>query len=150
VVLTVATALLVWWLSNSGTAQLAPQRAWTDNGSELPAEFVKNLEAQAVPATLAANGSAQTLDFAVNGNALTYKPKVVKVKQGVPVSMNLSVLEGRDPGCGRYVGIEGLGVHGIATPGEVSKIEFTPSKTGIFQINCNMHMMDPGYIIVTQ
>lgn len=27
-------------------------------------------------------------------------------------------------------------------------MDFTPSKEGIFQINCGMQMMDPGYIIV--
>ena len=29
-------------------------------------------------------------------------------------------------------------------------MDFTPAQSGIFQINCNMQMMDPGYLIVTQ
>ena len=58
----------------------------------------------------------QTLDLVVNGTTMSYKPSVIQVKQGVPVRFNLSV-EGRDPGCGRFVGLRGLGEHGIATPG---------------------------------
>ena len=29
-------------------------------------------------------------------------------------------------------------------------MDFTPAQPGIFQINCGMQMMDPGYLIVTQ
>jgi plastocyanin domain-containing protein len=74
---------------------------------------------------------------------------VIKVKQGVPVRFNITV-EGADPGCGRYVGVKGLGVHAIASPGESVPMDFTPAQTGIFQINCDMQMMDPGYVIVTE
>ena len=39
---------------------------------------------------------------------------------------------------------------GTATPGQVSQMTFTPQEEGVFQINCNMQMMDPGYVIVAQ
>ena len=105
------------------------------------------LQAQAVTAPVGADG-VQTLDLVVNGTTMSYKPGVIQVKQGVPVRFNLSV-EGRDPGCGRFVGLRGLGEHGIATPGEVTTLEFTPQQTGRFEINCIMNMMRPGYLLVT-
>jgi plastocyanin len=114
-----------------------------DSGPDLSA-----LQAQAVPAPVGPDG-VQTLDLVVNGTTMSYKPSVIQVKQGLPVRFNLSV-EGRDPGCGRFVGLRGLGEHGIATPGEVTTLEFTPQQTGKFEINCSMNMMRPGYLLVTQ
>ena len=105
------------------------------------------LQAQAVTAPVGPDG-VQTLDLVVNGTTMSYKPSVIQVKQGVPVRFNLSV-EGRDPGCGRFVGLRGLGEHGIATPGQVTAFQFTPQQTGQFEINCSMRMMSPGYLIVT-
>jgi plastocyanin len=150
--LAIATSLLIYWLANGGVSNNTANtgepvaNAYTDSGLQLPAALVQQLKTQAVVASIAPDGT-QTLNLAVNGNTRGYNPKVIKVKQGVPVHFNLSV-EGKDPDCGRFVGIEGLGVHGIANPGEVTAMDFTPGKAGIFQINCNMHMMDPGYIIV--
>ncbi len=153
-VLVTATVVLVYWLSNMGSVPAASgaqpgyaSNASTASGRTLPAEFVKQLEAQAVPAQIATNGTSQTLDMAVNGDVMSYNPKVIKIKKGVPTNINLSV-QGRDPGCGRFVAIEGMGAHGIATPGQTSQMSFTPQEEGVFQINCNMRMMDPGYVIV--
>ncbi len=28
-------------------------------------------------------------------------------------------------------------------------MDFTPTQAGVFQINCGMQMMEPGYLIVT-
>ena len=120
----------------------------TDNGRPLPAEYIAKLQQEAVPAQLSPEG-VQTLDVAVYGETMSYSPKVIKVQQGKPVTFNLRV-EGKDPGCGRFVGIQGLGVHGIATPGEVSQMSFTPNQAGVYQINCGMQMMEPGYLIVAQ
>lgn len=153
-VLVTATIVLVYWLSSMGSspATSGPQtgfaaNARTASGRQLPAEFVQQLETQAVPAAVSADGASQTLDMAVNGDRMSYNPKVIRVKKGVPTNINLSV-QGRDPGCGRFVAIEGMGAHGIATPGQTSQMTFTPQEEGVFQINCNMQMMDPGYVIV--
>ncbi|MGI8588398.1 MAG: hypothetical protein ACR2M0_12050 [Chloroflexia bacterium] len=54
------------------------------------------LLAQAVTAPLGVDG-VQTLDLVVDGSTISYKPSVIKVKQGVPVRFNLST-EGPDPG----------------------------------------------------
>jgi plastocyanin len=154
--LVTATVVLIYWLSNMGSAPASSgaqsgfaANAFTAGGRTLPAEFVQQLEAQAVPAAVTADGTSQTLDMAVNGDVMSYNPKVIRIKKGVPTNINLSV-QGRDPGCGRFVAIEGMGAHGIATPGQVSQMTFTPQEEGVFQINCNMQMMDPGYVIVAQ
>ncbi|HEX8598640.1 MAG TPA: hypothetical protein VF952_09005 [Chloroflexia bacterium] len=46
--------------------------------------------------------------------------------------------------------LRGLGASGVANPGEVTAMDFTPQQTGTFEINCGMNMMVPGYVIVTQ
>ncbi|MEO8289314.1 MAG: cupredoxin domain-containing protein [Chloroflexota bacterium] len=145
----IAFMLLGWWLFNQGQAlsNAANNGVFTDNGAALPAEFVQKLQTQAVVAPLSTGGT-QAIDVVVNGDSMSYKPSVIKVKQGTPVQFRLSV-QGRDPGCGRFVGIRGLGAHGIANPGENTTLDFTPTQSGVFQINCNMQMMNPGYLIVT-
>jgi plastocyanin domain-containing protein len=35
-----------------------------------------------------------------------------------------------------------------AKPGQVTPMDFTPPQAGIYQINCGMQMMEPGYLIV--
>lgn len=146
----IAALLIGWWLFTQGSAgSSAPvTNAFTDNGVALPAEFVQKLEAKAVNVPLATDGK-QAINLVVNGDSMSYKPDVIRVKQGTPVHFNLST-EGRDPGCGRFVGLRGLGVHAIANPGEITTLDFTPAQSGIFQINCNMQMMNPGYLIVTE
>jgi hypothetical protein len=148
--LVIATTLIIWWLSAQGhAASPAPAlSAAADSGSALSPAVVQRLESQAVVVPITADGR-QTVDFVVNGTTRSYKPSVLKVKQGVPVHFNITV-EGADPGCGRYVGIKALDVHAVASPGETVQMDFTPAQTGIFQINCNMQMMGPGYLIVTQ
>ncbi len=54
-----------------------------------------NTLAQAIPAVIGTDG-VQTLNVLVNGDTFQYEPKVIKVKQGVPVHFNLSVKG--DPG----------------------------------------------------
>ena len=46
--------------------------------------------------------------------------------------------------------LRGLGASGVANPGEVTTMEFTPTQAGTFEINCGMGMMRPGYVIVTE
>jgi hypothetical protein len=154
-VLVLAGVVVAWQigmaLSSPGQAGAtgAGTVAITDSGSVLPPEFVQKLEAEAVAVPESADGK-QTLDLTIFGDTMSYAPNVIKVKQGVPVRFNLNIGPGRDPGCGRFVGIRSLGVGGTAKPGEVTEMEFTPGKAGVFQINCGMQMMEPGYLIVTQ
>lgn len=64
--------------------------------SEVSAPADPALIAQAVTAPLGPDG-VQTLSLVVNGDTMSYTPRAIKVKRGVPVRFNLNV-EGRDPG----------------------------------------------------
>ncbi|HEY0072010.1 MAG TPA: cupredoxin domain-containing protein [Chloroflexia bacterium] len=151
----------VWWLATQGGTPVgAGSQAGSGNGSgtqvlgyvnnerNLPETEVRKLEAKAVTVPVASDGK-QNVDLTVVGDTMSYKPRVLKVKKGVPVHFNISV-EGRDPGCGRFVAFRGLGAHGLAEPGQVTTAEFTASATGVYEINCGMEMMEPGYILVTE
>ncbi len=54
------------------------------------------LEAQAVTVPVGADGK-QTVGIVLEADKFQYNPKVIKVKQGVPVHFDLSVTSG-DPG----------------------------------------------------
>jgi len=146
----IAAMLVILWLSaqSQATRISAAPNPVTDNGSALSPQLIQKLQAEAVAVSMSTDGK-QSFDLAVNGTTRGYRPSVIKVKQGLPVHINVSI-EGSDPGCGRYVGLKGLGVHTIASPGEIATMDFTPTQSGIFQINCDMQMMDPGYLIVTE
>jgi hypothetical protein len=118
----------------------------TDTGVPLQPAFIQQLQAKAVPVPL--KDGRQTLDLLVNGTTMSYSPGVIQVKRGMPVRLNLQIT-GADPGCGRVVSLQLLGARATAAPGEVVPLDFTPNEAGVFQINCNMHMMEPGYLIVT-
>lgn len=82
---------LGWWavtsINGGGAGPIDP-----GTQSQLEAD----LGTQAIVAPIAADGK-QTLDLVVDGDTMSYEPKGIKVKQGVPVRFNLSV-KGRDPG----------------------------------------------------
>lgn len=59
-------------------------------------QTLAQLDAQAVVAPVGTDGK-QTMDVVLDSAAFQYKPSVIKVKQGVPVHFNLSVING-DPG----------------------------------------------------
>ena len=99
---------LVWFvasLSNPGSGSASARAggssggftAVTDSGKPLSADFIAQLRNQAVASQVNTDSNTQTLNMAVNGDISSYNPKVIKVKQGVPLHINLSV-EGRDPG----------------------------------------------------
>jgi hypothetical protein len=79
--------LFGWWALSSSV----PAAPAAPTSSEQVA-----LEAEAVTAPIGQDGK-QTLDLAVNGDTWGYEPNVIKVKQGVPVHINLST-KGADPG----------------------------------------------------
>jgi hypothetical protein len=130
--------------TNLGT----PVLGYVNNERNLPESEVRKLEAKAVTVPVASDGK-QKVNFTVVGDTMSYKPRVLKVKKDVPVHFTISV-EGRDPGCGQFVAFRGLGAHGLAQPGKINTAEFTASATGVYEINCGMEMMEPGYILVTE
>jgi hypothetical protein len=89
----IVVILAGWWLSNQGASPAASGFA---NPLNLPADFVQKLEAKAALVSVQPDGK-QSLDLVVNGDTMSYKPNVIKVRKGVPVHINLST-EGRDPG----------------------------------------------------
>ncbi|HVF99147.1 MAG TPA: cupredoxin domain-containing protein [Chloroflexia bacterium] len=149
-----------WWIAsqsgmlarggnNQAAANLGtPVLGYVNNERNLPETEVRKLEAKAVTVPVTSDGK-QNVDLTVIGDTMSYKPRVLKVKKGVPVHFNISV-QGRDPGCGRFVAFRGLGAHGLAEPGQVTTTEFTAPATGVYEINCGREMMKPGYILVTE
>jgi hypothetical protein len=144
----VAGAALAAWLLLGGARPAPTAARWEPRMGHSDTSQVDRtqIEAQAVAATLAPDGT-QTLDFAVSGDTMGYTPNVIKLRKDVPARINISV-KGSDPGCGRFVGFKGLGAHGIAEPGQTTLMEFTPTQAGVYEINCNMDMMQSGYLIV--
>lgn len=134
----VVVMLAAWWLAGQSESSVV-----TGSGIVPDAQ----LEAQAVVVPIASDGR-QTLDFVVNGYNLSYEPKAIKVKKGVPVHFNISN-NGPDAGCSRFIAIMDLDVHGVAIKGRPTSLDFTPTKAGTFEINCEMRMTTPSYLIVT-
>ena len=90
-------ALLAWWAMLGGRTSSAnidesnlPQMSHI---GEVPEQAA--LEAKAVSAQVVEG--VQTIDMVVIGDSMSYRPDVIKVKQGMPVRVNLTT-EGRDAG----------------------------------------------------
>lgn len=95
--------LIGWWAMSNGSRSQAtvldestlPKMSHIEGVPDQNADDQAALEAQAVPAQLV--DGVQMIDFVVIGDSMSYRPNVIKVKQGMPVRFNVSV-EGRDPG----------------------------------------------------
>ncbi len=89
---------LGWWVLSTGAAAGAGRGAGTVAGVQSGAggESLAQLDSQAVVAPVGTDGK-QTIDIVLDSATFQYKPSVVKVKQGIPVHFNLSVING-DPG----------------------------------------------------
>jgi hypothetical protein len=91
-----------WWAMSAGAARTVGSASSTTSAQGSNAvvgasgETQSQLEQQAVSAQLGADGK-QTADVVLNSATFQYEPKVIKVKQGAPVRLNLSVING-DPG----------------------------------------------------
>ena len=98
----VIMAALAWWgisLSAARTGGSTAQAiAWGTPNAVVGAagETQAQLEQQAVAAKVGADGK-QTADVVLNSARFQYEPKTIKVKKGIPVHLNLSVING-DPG----------------------------------------------------
>lgn len=95
-----------WWMLNAAGGRGTPGGVASGSGPESGAgssefrgaggETQAQLEQEAVVAQTGADGK-QTVDVVLNSATFQYEPKVIKVKQGVPVQINLSTKNG-DPG----------------------------------------------------
>ena len=98
----VVIAVLGWWALSLGAARAGGSSSAALSGTTPNAvvgaagETQAQLDQQAVTAQVGADGK-QTLNVVLNSATFQYEPKTIKVKQGVPVRFNLSVING-DPG----------------------------------------------------
>jgi cytochrome c oxidase subunit 2 len=125
------------------------------------------LAAASVIATTFANGNRTIPEIAVNDPAANiagvlqerviqitasnfeFKPNTITVKKGEPVVIELSSLD-RTHG----FGLRAFGVRTDVKPGGVSRVRFTPDKTGKFSFSCDLFCGDgheemTGTLIVT-
>ncbi len=92
----------------------------------------------------AAVGEKQVVDLTIQYPC--YYPDRITVQRGVPVQFNVGTVG--DPGCGRIVVFQGLGVRQIVSPGQITTFEFTPERAGSYSITCSMGMMRPATLRV--
>lgn len=90
-----------WWIFTAASAR--PGATGVSSSGSAPnavvgasGETEAQLEGQAVLASVGTDGK-QTVDVVLDSATFQYKPKAIKVKQGIPVRFNLSVENG-DPG----------------------------------------------------
>lgn len=75
----------------------------------------------------------------------TYEPREIRVPANKPVT--LEVFRNEDVACSNELWIPELGIRQALTPFGVTRIELPPLKEGIYQVTCQMGMMD-GRLIV--
>ncbi len=73
----------------------------------------------------------------------TYTPNTFTVVAGIPVEWEID--GGNASGCGRVIVMPTLGISKyLLGDGQITTIEFTPTKTGSIPFNCSMGMMTRG------
>jgi plastocyanin domain-containing protein len=75
-----------------------------------------------------------------------YYPDHFSVRRGVPVVFHVGTIG--EPGCGRQLVMQGLGISKMVSPGTITAFEFTPERAGRYGITCGMGMMKPAAIEV--
>jgi Cu+-exporting ATPase len=94
-------------------------------------------------ASRAVAGERQEITMVVKGG---YSPSTLVLKQGVPARL---VVDRQESGeCSEELLIPGILPRKFLPPYEKTVIEFTPEKTGEFEITCGMGMLH-GKLIVT-
>lgn len=76
---------------------------------------------------------------------VTYQPSQIQVPENTPVI--LEVFRNEESVCSNELVIPALGIRSYLTPYAVTRIELPPMKKGVYQMTCQMGMMD-GVIIV--
>ena len=102
-------------------------------------------------AATALTGAAQTPQvIKVSVKKFEYSVREITVKKGMPVVIEITS-EDRQHG----FSLPAFGVRGDVNPGEVTRIAFTPDKTGMFEYLCDIfcgegHEDVTGTLIVTE
>lgn len=83
----------------------------------------------------ASNGEVQIVRLSVSGSQYVLSPN--EVRKGIPVRIEADMTN--MPGCSKSIVIPGFGVSKTVSNSD-NIIEFTPDKTGVFNIMCSMNM----------
>jgi cytochrome c oxidase subunit II len=77
--------------------------------------------------------SEQERVIRISAKKFEYNPKVIKIKKGVPVVLELTSLD-------RLHGFNcpGLGIRSDINPGKTTRVKFTPAKSGTFSFFCDV------------
>ena len=93
-------------------------------------------------AAAAMSGGTQEIDVAVKGG---YEPGVIRVKRGVPVRLVFNRQE-TSP-CSEEVVLGDFNIRRFLPAFEQTPVEFTPDKTGTFDITCGMSMLHAKLVV---
>ena len=90
-----------------------------------------------------ATGNAQVVKLWVEGGNYVLSP--AEFKKDVPVRIEADI--SRTPGCSRSIVISSFNIRKTVSSGD-NVIEFTPTKTGTFNIACSMNMYRGTFTVV--
>src|SRR4051794_11716829 len=119
--------------------------------SATDAQTVKRRTGRAVTAGVKGNASpAKAQVIRITARDFAFSPGTITVKKGVPVTMELTSADRK-----HGFGLRAFGVRTEVTPGNVSRVSFTPDRTGRFTFSCDVFCGDGheemmGTLIVTE
>ena len=90
-----------------------------------------------------ATGDAQIVKLSVDGGRYVLSPS--EFKKDVPVRIEADI--SKMPGCSKSIVISSFNVRKIVSEAD-NVIEFTPTKTGTFNIACSMNMYRGTFTVV--
>jgi len=90
-----------------------------------------------------ATGNAQVVKLSVEGGRYVLSPS--EFRKDVPVRIEADI--SKMPGCSKSIVISAFGVRKIVSESD-NVIEFTPTKTGTFNIACSMNMYRGVFTVV--
>ncbi|HEY8175382.1 MAG TPA: cupredoxin domain-containing protein [Gemmatimonadaceae bacterium] len=93
-------------------------------------------------AAAAMSGGTQQIDVEVKGG---YEPGVIRVKRGVPVRLVFNRQE-TSP-CSEEVVLGDFNIRRFLPAFQRTPVDFTPDKTGTFDISCGMSMLHAKLVV---
>jgi plastocyanin domain-containing protein len=93
-------------------------------------------------AAAAISGGTQQIDIEVKGG---YEPGTIRVKRGLPVRLVFNRQE--TSSCSEEVVLGAFNIRRFLPAFERTPVEFTPDKTGTFDITCGMSMLHAKLVV---
>jgi plastocyanin domain-containing protein len=87
-------------------------------------------------------GGTQQVDIAVHGG---YEPGVIRVKRGLPVRLVFDRQE--TSSCSEEVVVPAFGIRRFLPAFKKTAVEFTPEKSGTFDVSCGMSMLHAKLVV---